>query len=200
LDETRAAMRRAATAATVKGDPLAQVLEALSDTLGTLGEIYNASAETQLEIATNLRTQAGAVADEAIERVHASGLGIIEQLAPRLAVVVEQTARTNRKTRLVRAILGGTGGLVIGLALIAGVSYTAGFASGRNRGEITAHTISAAMAAGPDAATAWAGLMANNDPVQALAACKRNVSVDAHGRRYCALPVWLDPPSPPNGK
>lgn len=195
LDETRGAMRRAASAATVKGDPLAQLLEALSDTVGTLGDIYDASADTQLEIAEKLRTQAGAVADEAIDRVHASGVGIIEQLAPRLAVVVEQTVRTNRKTRLVRAIQGGTVGLMIGLALIAGVSYAAGFASGRAQGEISAHMISAAMAAGPGASTAWASLMADNDPVQALSACKKSVVTDAQGRRYCSMPVWLDPPT-----
>ena len=44
---------------------------------------------------------------------------------------------------------------------------------------------------------AWAPLMADNDPVQALAACQKAVATDAHGRRYCAMPVWLDPPPAP---
>jgi hypothetical protein len=61
--------------------------------------------------------------------------------------------------------------------------------------EMSAHTISAAMAAGPGAASAWASLMADNDPVQALTACRKSVSTDVQGRRYCSMPVWLDPPT-----
>jgi hypothetical protein len=109
--------------------------------------------------------------------------------------LVEQTTRAHGKTARLRVMLGGAAGLAIGLALVASVSYAAGFAAGRSRGEISAHTISAAMAAGPGAASAWASLMADNDPVQALAACKKSVSTDVQGRRYCSMPVWLDPPT-----
>jgi hypothetical protein len=56
------------------------------------------------------------------------------------------------------------------------------------------------MAAGPEAAATWSGLMADNDPVRALAVCKKSGSADAHGRRYCSMPVWLDPPTVPDGK
>ena len=195
LDAAIGAMHRAASASVLKGDPLSDQLNALAESIGALGAIYEASADTQLEIAEKLRTQADAVADDAIERVHASGVGIIDQLAPRLAALVEQTTRARRKTARLRVMLGGAAGLAIGLALVAGVSYAAGFAAGRSHGEIAAHTISAAMAAGPGAASAWASLMADNDPVQALTACKKSVDADAHGRRYCSMPVWLDPPT-----
>ncbi|GAB0120036.1 hypothetical protein Acid7E03_41080 [Acidisoma sp. 7E03] len=67
-------------------------------------------------------------------------------------------------------------------------------------GEVVGNTISAAMAAGPEAAATWSRLMANNDPVRALAVCKQSVSTNANGRRYCAMSVWLDPPSVPDGK
>ncbi|MDD2794636.1 hypothetical protein [Acidocella sp.] len=193
LEAAIGAMHRAASASVLKGDPLAEQLHALAESIGALGEIYESSADTQLEIAEKLRTQADTVANDAIERVHASGVGIIDQLAPRLAVMVEKSTRTRLQTARLRVILGGAAGLVIGLALIAGVSYAAGFASGRSQGEISAHTISAAMAAGPGAASAWATLMADNDPVQALTACKKSVAADAQGRRYCSMPVWLDP-------
>ena len=135
------------------------------------------------------------MADDAIERVHASGVGIIDQLAPRLAMLVEQTTVARSKTAWLRVMLGSAAGLLIALALAVGVSYAAGFAAGRSKGEISAHTISAAMAAGPRAAAAWASLMADNDPVQAMAVCEKSVATDAHGRRYCSMPVWLDPPT-----
>lgn len=200
LDAARGVMHRAASASVLKGDPLSDQLHALAESIRALGEIYEASADTQLEIAETLRTQADVVANDAIERVHASGVGIIDQLAPRLTAVVENITRARVKSARLRVILGGMAGLLIGLALIAGVSYAAGFASGRSQGEISAHTIAAAMAAGPGAATAWSSLMANNDPVQALAACKKSVFTDANGRRFCAMPVWLDPPTTPAGR
>jgi len=195
LDAAIGAMHRAASAAVLKGDPLADQLHALADSIGALGAIYEASADTQLEIAEKLRTQADAVADDAIERVHASGVGIIDQLAPHLAMLVEQTTVARSKTAWLRVMLGSAAGLLIALALAVGVSYAAGFAAGRSQGEITAHTISAAMAAGPDAASDWASLMNDNDPVQALAICEKSVATDPHGRRYCSMPVWLDPPT-----
>ena len=195
LDAAIGAMHRAASASVLKGDPLSEQLHALAESIGALGAIYEASADTQLEIAEKLRTQADAVADEAIERVHASGGGIIDQLAPQLATLVEQTIHARTKTARLRVMLGGAAGLVIGLALVAGVSYAAGFAAGRSQGEISAHTVSAAMAAGPGAASAWASLMNDNDPVQAMAVCEKSIATDTHGRRYCSMPVWLDPPT-----
>ena len=191
-------MHRAASASVLKGDPLADQLRVLAESIGALGEIYEASADTQLEIAETLRTQTDVVANEAIERVHASGIGIIDQLAPRLAVMVENTTRARTRSARLRVILGGAAGLSIGLAFIAGVSYAAGFAAGRTQGEISARTIAAAMAAGPGAATAWSSLMTDNDPVQALAVCKKTVSTDPQGRRFCAMPIWLDPPAVPS--
>jgi hypothetical protein len=55
--------------------------------------------------------------------------------------------------------------------------------------------IRAAMTAGPDAAADWALLMANNNPVPALATCRKNITTDAEGHRYCDMPVWLDAPA-----
>jgi hypothetical protein len=197
LDAALGAMHRAASASVLKADPLSEQLHALAESIGALGDIYEASADTQLEIAERFRTEADAVVDEAIERVHASGVGIIDQLAPRLAVVVGRISRTEGLNARFRVIVGGAAGLVIAVALVAGVSYAAGFAAGRAQGEMTAHTISAAMAAGPAAAVAWGSLMADNDPVPALAACRKSVSTDANGRRFCAMPVWLDAPDIP---
>jgi hypothetical protein len=195
LDAALGTIRRAASASVLKGDPLSDQLHAMAESMDALGMIYEASADTQVQIASTLRTHADVVAHDAIERVHAGSEGIIAQLAPRLAAVVERTTRAQLQNARMHIFIGGGAALAIGLALVAGVSYAVRFASGRTHGEISAHTVAAAMAAGPDAASAWATLMADNDPVRALAACTQSVSTDAQGRRFCAMPVWLDPPN-----
>ena len=83
------------------------------------------------------------------------------------------------------------------MLVVGGFAYAAGLNAGRTQGEIVGQTINAAMAFGPDAAAAWSSLMANNDPVRALAACQKNAAAEAKGRRYCGLPVWLDSPPAP---
>jgi hypothetical protein len=197
IDTALGAMRGAAAAAILKGDPLAEQFEALATSIAALAEIFEASADTQMDIATMLRTASDAAAQEAVAKVHASGVTIIDQLAPRLVAVVEKTARSRQQTFQLRTILSGAAMLVAALALAGGFAYATGFASGRAQGASAAHTISAALAAGPAAAAAWAPLMADNDPVQALAACQKAVATDPHGRRYCAMPVWLDPSPAP---
>jgi hypothetical protein len=81
LAEAQAAMLKAASAAVVKGDPLAGQLQALALCVGGLTEIYEASEDTRLEIAHAFRTQTDTVANDAIAKVHASGMSIVEQLA-----------------------------------------------------------------------------------------------------------------------
>jgi hypothetical protein len=200
LEAARSQMQQAASAANFKGDPAAPIMESFVGALDALGAIYEASAETQIEIVDRLRQGADEVAEEAIERVHSSGVSMIDQLAPRLAVVVERTTRAKLQALRMRTVLGGTAAIIVGVGLVFGFSYSTGYASGRTQGEVIAKTIAAAMDTGPGAAAAWSTLMANNDPVRALAVCKQSVSTDAHGRRYCAMPVWLDPPSVPDGK
>jgi hypothetical protein len=65
-------------------------------------------------------------------------------------------------------------------------TYTAGLSTGRSEGENAARAIQAAMAAGLNAATAWALLMVDNDPIPAMAACRKAIQTDADGRRYCS--------------
>jgi hypothetical protein len=63
-------MLRTASAAVVKGDPLAGQLQALALCVGGLTEIYEASDDTRLEIAHTFRTQADTVANDAVAKVH----------------------------------------------------------------------------------------------------------------------------------
>jgi hypothetical protein len=195
LDATLDTMRRAASAAVLKGDPLAEQMTALALSIEALGKICDASADTQLEIEERLRAQAETVAEEAVERVHAAGMAILDQLTPRLVALVERSSRQRLKTWRMRSITGTAAAALLALVISGGYVYAVGYTAGRTNGELVGHTISAAMAAGPAAAVDWASLMALNDPQQGLASCKSAIQRDGHGRRYCAMPVWLDPPS-----
>ena len=195
LDATLEAMRHAASAAVLKGDPLAEQLTALTLSIEALGDMCDANAGTQLEIEERLRAQAGAIADKAIERVHATGMGILDQLTPRLVTLVERTSRQRLATWRMRSIVVTAAVALLALSVSGGYVYAVGYTAGRTNGELVGHTITTAMAAGPAAAADWARLMALNDPQQALASCKSAIQRDEHGRRYCAMPVWLDPPS-----
>jgi len=198
LAEAQAAMLQAASAAVVKGDPLAGQLQALALCIGGLTEIYEASEETRLEIAHTFRTQTDTVANDAIEKVHASGMAIVQELAPKLSAITEETLRKNIWMMKLRTVVWGAGG-IIALMVVGGcLIYGSGYANGLTKGEDNGKVIAAAMTAGPGAATAWSAIMALNDPVRALAACKQSITSDDEGRRSCLLPIWLDPFPPPH--
>jgi hypothetical protein len=199
LAEAQSAMLQAASAAVVKGDPLAGQLQALALCVGGLTEIYEASEETRLEIAHTFRTQTDTVADAAIEKVHDSGMAIVKELAPKLSAITEETLRKNIWVMKLRTVFWGAGG-IIALMVVGGcLTYGSGYANGLTKGEDNGKVISEAMNAGPGAATAWSAIMALNDPVRALAACKQTITSDDEGRRSCSLPIWLDPFPPPHG-
>lgn len=189
-------LEHAAKTASVSKDPLEETLSALAATLKALGAIYEASSAVQLDIGTKLHEQADAIAEEAIGRVHASGVNFIDQLAPRLAGVVKQTAKAQEKAVQWRIISRLALGLTLGLAIFLGISYLAGYTSGRSRGEIVASKITQAMHYGPQAAGDWALLMQYNDPIKALAACRQSTGL-VNGRKYCLMPVWLEAPHVP---
>jgi hypothetical protein len=197
IENAQAKLRKAASAAVIQNDPLSEQLRALAISIGALGDIYDASEDTQLEIANILKTQTELVTRESVAKVHASGMAIIDQLTPRLVGVVEQATRANIKTLRARTLVLCSAGLAVAVLFAAWMGFSAGEATGLANGEVTAQTISAAMAAGPGAASAWASLMADNDTVRALSVCKKSVSVANDGRHYCSLPIWLDHRNPP---
>lgn len=127
--------------------------------------------------------------------LQAKQASIVDQLVPKIAGTVEMAVR--HRVRITNmSVMAGWGIAVLLIALLpSAFAYTAGLSTGRTEGESAAHAIQAAMAAGPDAAMEWALLMANNNPVPAMADCRKAISTDAEGRRYCTMPVWLDPRS-----
>jgi hypothetical protein len=192
IENAQATLRRAAAAAVIHNDPLSEQLRAVAISIGALADIYDASEDTHLEIADTLKSQTERVTRESISQVHASGVSIIEQLTPRLIEEVQRATRANVRTFRLRTVMFGAAGLVAAVAVAVWLSFAAGESSGVTKGEIVAQTINAAMAAGPGAASDWAMLMADNDPVQALAACQKSLGIASDGQHYCSMPVWLD--------
>ena len=169
---------------------------ALALCVGALSDLYQASEATQLDIAHTLKTQTGAIAEEAIARVHASGLDIVNKLGPQLANAAERTMRQKLTILRLRSILLLSLALAAIILLPCAFTYAAGLNAGRFQGETAAHTIAAAMQAGPAEALAWARLMQDNDATRAMAVCRQNIQQDASGRHYCLMPVWTDPVAP----
>jgi hypothetical protein len=196
ITDAQMALRRAAAAAALKSDPLCEQLQALAVCVGALSDLYQASEATQLDIANTLKTQSGAIADEAIDRVHASGMEIVTKLAPQLASAADQTMRQKITTLRIRSIVFLSLALALTILLPSLFTYGAGLNAGRLQGEVATRLISAAMKTGPAEAIAWGQLMQDNNGASALAVCRKNLQQDADGRHYCLMPVWTDPMAP----
>ena len=193
ISDAQMILRRTAAAAALKSDPLAEQLQALAVCVGALSDLYQASEATQIDIANTLKTQTGVIADEAIARVHASGMDIVNQLAPQLANAADRTMRMKITTLRIRSIVGLSLALALAILVPSLFTYAAGLNNGRFQAEIAAHVIPAAMKASPAEALAWGQLMQDNDGVTAMAACRKSMQQDASGRHYCFMPVWTDP-------
>jgi len=193
INDAQMVLRRASAAAALKSDPLAEQLQALAACVGALSDLYQASEATQIDIANTLKTQTGAIAEEAISRVHASGMDIVNQLAPQLANAADRTLKQKITTLRIRSLVLLSLALALAILLPSMFSYGVGLNDGRVQAEFSDHLISAAMKAGPAEAIAWGQLMQDNNGASSLAACRKNLQQDAEGRHYCLMPVWTDP-------
>jgi hypothetical protein len=189
--EAREAFERAASASFLHDDPAKDQLLAMGLAMEAMAQICEISEASQGNFTASLDSRIGEIAEKATEQV-------VERSGPQMVDAIERSTRFHLKTVRLRTILGGVAGVLIGAVLIAGFSYSAGFASGRTQGEIIGNTTNAAMRFGPQAAAAWSLLMAYNDPVSAMSACKKSISTDANGRHYCLMPAWIEAPQPVN--
>lgn len=193
IDEAQAALRQTAMAARFKDDPLSEHLNALALCVGALGDIYQASEDTQLDIAETLKSQTDVVTKEAIARVEASGAELAMKIGPQIAAEAKWTMRQEYKILRMRTIIVLAAILCVVIAVPSAFTYAAGLNLGMAQGEDAAHAIQIAMTYSPEAAVIWGKLMTYNNPVPAMALCRKNIAVDAQGRRSCSLPVWIDP-------
>ncbi len=183
ISEAQMILRRAAAAAALKSDPLAEQLQALAVCIGALSDLYQASEATQT----------GVIADEAIARVHASGMEIVNKLAPQLTNAADRTMRQKITALRIRSIVFLSLALALSILLPSMFSYGVGLNDGRAQAEIASHLIPAAMKAGPAEAIAWGQLMQDNDGAKSLAACRKSLQQNADGRHYCLMPIGTDP-------
>lgn len=193
-------LTQAASAAVLKNDPLADYLKAVAFSFETQADIYEAFETAHRDISHILKDASEivqeTVAAEALPQLHAACAASIDRLGPQLVGTVEKTLRQRQNTLKLRTLLGGAAALLAVMVVGGCLTYGTGYTAGQTQGEIIGKTTNTAMSFGPKAAAAWSLVMAYNDPVPALAACKKSMSADSYGRHYCPMPVWIDPPQP----
>jgi hypothetical protein len=190
-------LEHSAEFARLSGDPAAESLTALWQVLAGMGALMHARQAERAEVAAAVARETKLVVDQASAELNRRSFALVEQLGPDLARAAERYTAARLWSIRLRTLVA-AGAIAVALAAaVFGFGYGAGFSNGRTKGLLAANTIATAMAAGPGAATAWARLMAANDPVAALKNCKSER--DGAGRRYCRMPVWLDPAAVPKG-
>jgi len=194
LDKALKGLEWSAEFSRLSGDPAAESLTALWQVLAGMGALMQARQAERAEIAAAVAGETQLVVDRASAELERRSAALIERLGPDLARAAERHAATRLWSIRLRTLLAAGGVAVVLVVVVFAVSYGAGFSNGQATGLLAGKTIGTAMAAGPDAAKAWSRLMAANDPVAALKNCK--AERDRTGRRFCRMPVWLDPPLP----
>jgi hypothetical protein len=199
IENMQADIERTVQLAGLKNDPTLPLLKVLATSYGLQWRLHDQAILHQRDASGQLDRQVAESVRQGETALQASKLSIVEQLAPMIAKEVSRTTKTRLWTVKLRTGLIGT--VVVASLMILGgcLTYGTGYTAGRAQGESNGKVISEAMMAGPGAATAWSAIMALNDPVRALAACKQSITSDDEGRRSCSLPIWLDPFPPPHG-
>lgn len=200
LGEDIAAMQadieRIIQVAGLKNDPTLPLIQVVSLALGLQWRLHDQAVSYFHDASERLDRQLADTIRQGELALETRREAIVEKLAPQLVALVEKTAKQNQKTLRLKTMLFGAAALIAVLLVGGSLTFASGYAEGRTNGEVVSHTINAAMAFGPDAAAAWSSLMAYNDPVSALATCKKSSATDSNGRPYCMMPVWIGPPQP----
>jgi hypothetical protein len=198
LDKALKGLEWSAEFSRLSGDPAAESLTALWQVLAGMGALMQARQAERAEIAAAVAGETQLVVDRASAELERRSTALIERLGPDLARAAERHAATRLWSIRLRTLLAAGGVAVVLVVVVFAISFGAGFSNGQAKGLLAGKTIGAAMAAGPDAARAWARLMVANDPVAALKNCK--AERDANGRHYCQVPMWLEPPTLPSAR
>lgn len=171
IGRARADLRLSAAKAELEGDPLGPVLEAMSASLGAMGELLDHAEASRQPLDPKERAD------------------MVRQLvaACRADFVRHAGAQTRRL-----AVLAGFGAAVILLGALGG-GYLWGRSSEAAEIRAASGVIRVALSEGSASARAWADAIRRNDLPGLLARCEgRAVWTEAGGRRACAVPLWLD--------
>jgi hypothetical protein len=174
----QAELRTAVERAGLRRDPYAQVVDALSATLGLFPQLTQ-----QLDAAVERGREP--LDDTALERLQRAAATGADRRAAELA-----RAHAHRTMMLAITVL-----MLIGCAGLAG-GYWWGRADAWSNFRTTDAALAVAFRDGPATAVRWLNLMRWNSLPEALKACDRGQSfIDQEsGRRACSVPLWLEPP------
>ncbi len=199
IENMQADIERTVQLAGLRNDPTLPLLKVLATSYNLQWRLHDQAILHQRDASGQLDRQVAESIRQGETALQANKLSIVEQLAPMIAKEVSRITKNRLWTVKLRTGLIGTAVLASLMILGGCLTYGTGYTAGRAQGESNGKVISEAMMAGPGAATAWSTIMALNDPVRALAACKQSITSDDEGRRSCSLPIWLDPFPPPHG-
>ncbi len=197
VETARSEIARSIQLSGLKNDPLVHLMQAVAASLEAQHRLHQASTSHLRDVRDQLQQQVAETTRKAESVLAARQATVVAQLAPQLAKTTEQAFRVKLWTIKLRTLLlAGCAAVVLGVASV-GTGYGLGYTTGQDVGLRARETIvRAARNDGPDAAAIWARLMNDNDPRPAMAVCEKSV-VRQNGQRACYLPVWLDPPLPP---
>jgi hypothetical protein len=191
VQEAQQRLARAVTVGRLQNDPLADMVEALSQSLAVQFELHVSCAREYRNAAVHLEQQLRASIVEARQPVDPAALAKLKQAA---ATGADQRAVDLARSHKWRTLLI-SGAVLAGAVLLA---LGSGFAWGRQTANAaiaeTDRRLVAAFTDGPDAARAWVMLIEQNDLPRALANCKgATVYADQAGRKACAMPLYIEP-------
>lgn len=177
--------KAAMEAGILPGDPLHPLIGALTRLAKAVGD----GTEP-------LTRQVQATADAEADRLTARAAELERQSAKRLTAVIEQAG--SRAAGVERAVRWRAAALIACAVAVVGAGGAAGgFAVGWRQGQaavaVTEREVAEAFRYGPGAAAAWATLLRNNDPEEAVRACRALALEATGGRRACYVPLWIEP-------
>jgi hypothetical protein len=191
VQEAQRRLARAVTVGKLQNDPLADVVEAVSQSLAVQFELHVSFAREYRNAAADLEQQLRAAIAEARQPIDTAALERLERSA---ATGADRRAADLARARNWRTMLIYGGALAGAVLLALGGDFAWGRASANAAVAQTERRLAAAFADGPDAAAAWVGLMEQNDLPQALANCKGAAAyADQAGRKVCAVPLYVEP-------
>ena len=166
-------------------DPYRFLMGALSQALGVLPAFMG-----KLDGAIDHARQP--VDPVALER---SMVLVVERLERAAARGVNQHMLAMVRAHNLRTLLLYGGAFVAAVLVALGGGFWWGQASANGSVHETEARLAQAFQAGPGAAVAWANLIQWNDINGSLASCKSDAGRVEAGRRACAVPLWIEPPS-----
>lgn len=195
VQDAQQRLARAVSIGTLRNDPLADVVEAVSQSLGVQCELHISCVREYRAAAAHLDQQLRTAVEDARQPLDPAALVRLEKAA---VTGTDRRAADLARSRNRRTLLLGGLAVVVGLVAAVGGGALWGAAGANERVHETERRLVIAFQDGPDAAAAWVNLMEQNNVVGALSVCRASHTfVDQTGRKACLMPVYPEAPTRP---